>query len=381
MIDDFEGNLGQLCIQDMQDFAKGITQNIRVHPNPNIYHYDILIPFEFNDRGMFFFVSFNSSDIASLLLTSQLDNHKLMLINEQKENLIEILDLGARNMLKGRLDYRLTNNEKNRILTYVPIKGTQWHLIDLHEANLFSDYNDSIIRESAIIFILFSLIVFVLSIFLYVGERKRLFTEQQLEQQNLYITKLNTKLSKANEDLERLSVTDPLTGLFNRRYFDNKLEEEWDRAKRLNLTLVLAIVDVDYFKQYNDIYGHQAGDECLKIVSNVLSLSFRRANDFVARYGGEEFAIVTMVEDYKAAIEQVNKFRTAIEDCDIKHSGSESADHLTVSAGVSYLAPDSPFTLESLIKNADQALYSAKAKGRNHVVDFYPASSSEEKTS
>ena len=372
IIDDFEGNLGQLCIEDMRHFSKGKAQIIRIHPNPNIYHYDILIPFSSKKKDFIFFVSFKPDDISSLLLTSQSTSHILMLIQKDRENLIEILDSGARDSLTTRLDYRLTQEEITRILASAPVKGSQWSVIDLHEPLLFSNYQKSIINESAIIFIIFSIIVFILTGFLYMGDRKRALAEAQLAQKNDYITKLNTKLSLANESLEKLSITDPLTGLFNRRYLDSKLAEERDRARRLNLSVVFALIDVDYFKQYNDVYGHQAGDECLKIVANVLSLTFRRAGDFVARYGGEEFAIVTMVDSYKSAPSQIKKFIKSIEACNIEHKGSKIANNLTISAGVSYLLPDSSYTLTDLVQNADKALYTAKANGRNQVVDYYP---------
>jgi len=367
IIDDFDGNLGQLCITDMQYFSKEKKQRIRIHPNQNIYHYDVLVPFQIQSKGMILFVSFEPGSIASLLHTSQSYQHKLILIQEKGEHLIEIIDQGARDKLEGRLDYRLDQNEKDRILSSNHVAGTYWKVIDMHDPDLFENYKMSLIKESVAIYLFFFVMIVVMLFFLYRGDKKRVAAEKQLEKNTQDVVELNIQLSLANEELGKLSITDGLCGIYNRRHLDGKLSEEWERAKRGKVPLAFVLIDVDYFKQYNDLYGHQAGDECLKNISRILAETFRRAGDLVARYGGEEFAVVTLVDSELTVINQVDKFRLAVEALSFEHKGSKVSQFVTVSAGVAYRIPDEAFSIDRFMKEADEALYIAKANGRNQI--------------
>jgi len=368
VIDDFEGNLGQLCIEDMQFFSKDKKQLIRIHPNQNLYHYDILMPFRVQNEDMILFVSFEPSNIASLLHTSQSYKHKLILVQEKREHLIEIIDKGARNKLEGRLDYRLDQNEKDRVLSSNHVDGTYWEVIDMHAPDLFVSFKRSLIKESTTIYLFFFVIIVVMLIILYRGDKKRVSAERQLEKNTQDVIELNIQLSLANEELEKLSITDGLTGIYNRRHLDEKLSEEWERAKRLGIPLAFALIDIDYFKQYNDLYGHQAGDECLINIARVLAETFRRAGDLVARYGGEELAVVTLVDSQATIISQIEKFRTALKELQFKHKGSKVSEYVTVSTGVTFRTPDASLSAKQFVKEADEALYKAKANGRNQIV-------------
>lgn len=368
VIDDFDGNLGQLCIDDMEHFSKHKEQLIRIHPNQNIYHYDVLAPFVLGVKNMIFFVSFSPGNVASLLLTSQSNEHKLILAQTEREYLIEVVDQGARDKLTERLDYRLDESEKSRILSSDHVAGTLWDVLDLHEPDLFEGFKKSLIQESLVIYFIFSAIFLFMAGILYSGERKRAGAENQLQQKNKDIVELNNKLSTTNKELEQLSITDGLTGIFNRRYLDDKLSEEWERAKRLGFSLTFVLIDVDCFKQYNDLYGHQAGDECLQEIAKILKKTFRRAGDFVARYGGEEFAVVTLVDNKETSFEQVDKFRASVEARRIENKDSKVCGYITVSAGVAHVVPDITLSVNGLIKEADEALYKAKTNGRNQVV-------------
>jgi len=175
------------------------------------------------------------------------------------------------------------------------------------------------------------------------------------------------QLEAANEELTLLASQDSLTQVANRRVFDNHLSREWERAARNKTTIAMILCDNDYFKQYNDTYGHQAGDACLRKVAGVMKGAVRRPVDLVVRYGGEEFALVLPETDADGAGHLAQSILEAVRNLKIPHSSSKAASYITVSCGVSSALPgkQSPGIL---IGTADEALYEAKAKGRNMVV-------------
>ena len=166
--------------------------------------------------------------------------------------------------------------------------------------------------------------------------------------------------------IEHLSITDELTQLYNRRFFNIKIEQEINRAKRENNYFSFLIIDVDYFKQYNDTYGHQKGDLALEKVANVLKNKSNRASDFVFRLGGEEFAIITTLDKQKA-IEFANMIKNAIENLQIIHESSSISNYLTISIGLVCQKADEILNSDFIYKEADDNLYEAKRLGRNRV--------------
>ena len=182
---------------------------------------------------------------------------------------------------------------------------------------------------------------------------------------SLQQAQLKEKLQQANLELELLANLDGLTQIANRRHFDYRLQQEWHRMQRLQLPLSLILCDIDYFKQYNDCYGHLAGDDCLIQVAQMLYQSVSRAADIVARYGGEEFAIVLPYTDTTGAISVAERIRTRILQQQIPHADSHINQIVTVSLGVSSLIPTVSSSPQSLIQLADEALYQAKQSGRN----------------
>jgi diguanylate cyclase (GGDEF)-like protein len=172
-------------------------------------------------------------------------------------------------------------------------------------------------------------------------------------------------LKQANEELERLATLDGLTKVANRRKFDRYLENEWLRMKRGKTNLALILCDVDCFKFYNDNYGHQKGDECLKKVATILKNCVRRPADLVARYGGEEFAIILPNTNAEGATKVAENIRLNIFNLQIPHAYSVVDKYVTVSLGVTATIPTDLNTIEQLIFRADQALYKAKENGRN----------------
>lgn len=197
--------------------------------------------------------------------------------------------------------------------------------------------------------------------------RERLMQNHIAELQALQssLNDTNTRLLLANRELSRLAHLDGLTGLANRRYFDEHYPLEWSRCSREGVMLAVAMVDVDYFKRYNDGYGHQAGDECLKRIAAVLAEHMRRPGDFVARYGGEEFVLVMPNTGIEGAQRVLVEILKAVRDLHIPHAFSDVSNDVTLSAGVAVVAPKIHEVAELLVHQADLALYRAKQTGRN----------------
>ncbi|NGZ87169.1 diguanylate cyclase domain-containing protein [Duganella aceris] len=175
------------------------------------------------------------------------------------------------------------------------------------------------------------------------------------------------ELQESNSKLTALSATDALTGLANRRRFDETLAREWARAQRSGEPLALAMIDVDSFKLYNDKYGHQAGDACLREVARVIQAAVHRATDLAARYGGEEFAFIAPINSSAQAAHMAETIRADLQTLALPHELS-AAGCVTVSIGVASMTPTERQSAELLVRAADQALYSAKEQGRNRVM-------------
>jgi diguanylate cyclase (GGDEF)-like protein len=176
-----------------------------------------------------------------------------------------------------------------------------------------------------------------------------------------------TEQKLAQIALQNLATRDGLTGIANRRSFDDNLQLEWLRAQRESHPLSLIMLDVDFFKRYNDHYGHQQGDECLRQVAGALTGSVFRPADLVARYGGEEFAVIMPNTDEVGAQAVAERICERIRELELAHAHSDVAAHLTVSVGVATLVPKAGLACADLLSAADGALYAAKHGGRNRV--------------
>lgn len=183
------------------------------------------------------------------------------------------------------------------------------------------------------------------------------------------LMELTKQLEATNLILQRISHTDGLTGIQNRRYYDERLEQEWRRAERDNVAIALLLIDIDFFKAYNDTYGHQAGDECLKTVAHTLQEVLKRPADFVARYGGEEFVAVLPETELDGALKLAETMRSGVEALGIPHAASKVAAVVTISLGVAVIVPANAkgSSYSMLVNEADRALYNAKHDGRNRV--------------
>jgi diguanylate cyclase (GGDEF)-like protein len=174
-------------------------------------------------------------------------------------------------------------------------------------------------------------------------------------------------LQQTNIRLQQQNIIDDLTKIPNRRHFDEILEKEWLRAKRIRTSLALLMIDIDFFKQYNDTFGHLKGDECLKQIATVLSNNLNRPGDFVARYGGEEFCILVPDTDMDGAITFAEVVHSAIIELKIDNPGSEVSKYLTISIGIAAIVPKHDDSYMDLIYTSDKALYKAKNDGRNII--------------
>ncbi|MDJ0510242.1 MAG: diguanylate cyclase [Crocosphaera sp.] len=179
------------------------------------------------------------------------------------------------------------------------------------------------------------------------------------------LEKANAKLEQANQELQQLAILDPLLQIANRRRFDEYLQQEWERLSRERRYLSLILADVDYFKQYNDEYQHQAGDHCLIAIAKTIERSLRRPADIAARYGGEELVIVLPNTTPEGAVKVAEKIQAEIALLKIPHLRSQVSDYVTISMGIASVIPIRGCSPLMLVNMADKCLYEAKDNGRN----------------
>lgn len=202
----------------------------------------------------------------------------------------------------------------------------------------------------------------------YVVLHAKIHAMQRIDAMRRRLVQLSAELSAANRALERLSRQDALTELANRRCFDAYLADEISRAQRTKKVLALILCDVDFFKPYNDHYGHQAGDQCLRQVATAIESCCRHAADLAARYGGEEFALILPETELSGAVQVAEEVRNAVAELRLPHARSRVASYVTISAGAAVYLPGTDMTADQLVAAADAALYQAKYLGRNRVV-------------
>lgn len=174
-------------------------------------------------------------------------------------------------------------------------------------------------------------------------------------------------LKQQTDIMRQLAFLDGLTGAYNRRYFDQQFGVEMARAIRNGTTLSLILLDIDYFKRFNDQYGHQAGDECLRLVATALKGCLRRPADLLSRYGGEEFVCILPETDHESAMDLANVMEQRVRELQIAHGGSELSGIVTISVGVAGLRSDGKSNVHDMLEQADQQLYKAKNAGRSQV--------------
>jgi len=179
------------------------------------------------------------------------------------------------------------------------------------------------------------------------------------------IFKIFNRLIEIQKELENTNKTDALTGLYNRGHFDYLFSKEINTAKREQSFLAFAMLDIDYFKPFNDTYGHQVGDQALITVSHMLKSKLKRSSDAVFRLGGEEFALLFKVQDEKEAFNTVDQIRNAVEELKIPHANSKMSRFLTISCGLEVITAEHKINVQEIYKSCDDLLYKAKHAGRN----------------
>ncbi|HDZ8897876.1 TPA: diguanylate cyclase [Aeromonas dhakensis] len=190
--------------------------------------------------------------------------------------------------------------------------------------------------------------------------------EERQHELALIIEARTKKLTDANRKLEALSNTDGLTNIGNRRFFDNTLTQTWEQCLRASIPIVLIMLDIDHFKQFNDLYGHVAGDECLRLLANALTQFTRRSGELVARYGGEEFVVLLPNIERQSAYDTAQYIQQALLELALPHPQNVTG-FVTVSIGIACLRPSHDQQPSELVKLADLALYHAKSSGRNSI--------------
>ena len=185
--------------------------------------------------------------------------------------------------------------------------------------------------------------------------------------------KVQLALKAGYERMKTEARIDGLTGVANRRYFDQSIDLEWRNCRRLQLPLAVLMIDLDHFKHYNDCYGHQAGDECLRAVAKAIAATVGRPHDLVARYGGEEFVCLLPGANLPGGLLKARQMRDAVFALDIAHAGSPVASVVTLSIGVAATVPDEHSSPAELLAQADEHLYTAKRSGRNQAYAGEPS--------
>lgn len=178
------------------------------------------------------------------------------------------------------------------------------------------------------------------------------------------------ELKQHRDLLEKMAAVDGLTGVANRRRFEETLDSEWKRSIRSNIPLAMLMIDIDFFKNFNDHYGHGAGDKCIKEIAATIATSTHREGDLTARYGGEEFVVLLPETDRDGVVSVAETIRTNIEALNIPHAFSQCSKNVTVSIGAGAMVPRADTSPEALVKAVDEQLYRAKRNGRNRIQIF-----------
>lgn len=241
---------------------------------------------------------------------------------------------------------------------------------DIHQkwVDLEADWDYGPLVHIAIIIVSLFAVMLIVSLFWIARLRKEINRREKvqllLEDARRTSEQMNEKLQVVNGELEKLTMMDGLTGIYNRRYFDSFLQKLWGINKTNRFPIALIMLDIDNFKVFNDTFGHLAGDQCLKNVASLINSSIDRQGDFVARYGGEEFAIILSNTTEDEAVELAEKIRLKVKNAIIYSADSP----ITISLGVAILSMNTNMEPNDLINLADRALYEAKRRGRNRVV-------------
>lgn len=266
-------------------------------------------------------------------------------------------------------------SRRSAYYSYLPPGNYKFRVIAANSDGVWNETGSSTdLRLEPFIYqtnLFYIMVAIAVALLLFLGWKISVIRIQAREKRLVTLVAERTKeLKKANENLEYLANSDSLTNVANRRRFEEFLSDEWSRAVRFGNEISMIMIDIDHFKLYNDTYGHQAGDECLRKVAEALKQTINRPTDLVARFGGEEFAVILGVTDTIGTLQVAENAMECIRNLRIPHASSKSGEFLTVSMGVATTFAKSGLTVTDLIKAADNALYFAKENGRNQIKTF-----------
>ena len=271
---------------------------------------------------------------------------------------IRILKASLQETDLSKLSLTILENKVSHIdLVIQKLINYEVNIANYERKKFLQSYNNTIVQLGVVLSLI---IIAILGISLYVFS--------SIQKDHTKLEEATKKLRRANKKLENVSYTDSLTGLHNRRYFNMIYERELKRAKRNNSHITFMMLDIDFFKQYNDTYGHIEGDAALKSVAKVLKDTLRRPADFVFRLGGEEFGVLLIQTDESNSAKLAREICDAIRGREIKHENSKVNQYLTMSAGVVCCIADDALNEDILIQRADEMLYEAKETGRDRYI-------------
>ena len=361
LITQVDNFVGQLCKQDLEDYLVVSNHIKRTHPSDVLYHYDEISSVKYKDDLYLFFSSFSLQEIATVVQHSTPEGHNIVIVSDVGKGNIEITAEGVRDPSLTKTQPIVTDMDSEQIISRINIPGTKWMVVDVQDDSEVSEHLYSLLLPAVLVyFLVASIILFMRSILN--------GSFELLNSMNSELMLINKEVVGLNKELEVLSLTDSLTGLYNRRYFDHQFTKEWNRALRNGYELSVMIFDIDYFKKYNDHYGHVEGDKCLIKVATILKSFFNRSNEFVARYGGEEFVAVLNCNKNRC-LDISDSIHKKLADACIEHAKTD-ASVVTVSIGVTSKIPVKEEDSLDMVNRADEALYRAKNKGRNKT-EFY----------
>lgn len=261
------------------------------------------------------------------------------------------------------------------LLILIGVSGGSIPMLGIHKQSLFAFVVPAVIPymtwvafslTDKLALMLMILALYMISIIVAIARMDENMTTSLLMKYEL--EERTEKLQDANEKLEHLTLVDSLTQLYNRRFFERQMDKEWKKCHRESKRLAMLVIDIDYFKAFNDNYGHAAGDECLKKVASILAQALHRPGDIIARIGGEEFVALLPGIDEEGAIKVAETMQQKLQLAQIQHRASPIDDYVTVSIGLAVTYPAENASALGLFKAADKALYRGKFMGRNHIV-------------
>ena len=359
---DFEGYVGDMCVQDIHTFSKTKKYTARIHPNSYRFHYDVIAESTHKDvKPYFLMVTFEPTELANILKVAQYPGHELMLITDNDPQLLEVTALGGRDKT-NRDNYRLTPDELSKVLATHSIKLSSWLIADFLQPTFSDGYRKSTMVYLGSLLLMFGLLI--ATSFKLLRKEEHLRHSAELGREMLL-----TEVSKA-------ALYDSLTKLPNRYLFDKQLKQSIAASKHTGRHGTMLFLDLDNFKPVNDTYGHVVGDLLLVKAAKRLR-NCVRDSDTVSRFGGDEFVVLlnnTIIDDViskpqvKIIAEKIRSSLSEVYVITIKNEGKSDTTvkhHCTVSIGIAFFNGHDSY--DDILKRADAAMYKAKNEGCNQI--------------